>query len=274
MSADVFVVGNFKGGVGKTKTVTMLSYISAVNKHRRTLVVDLDPQANATSILAKTGNITDISKNITDGFTNGDLTNQITPIIPNLDLIASNTQFSRLPKMLLQSFPDDDKRQVTYLRQLLKPLREQYEAIYLDVPPTISDFSDNAMMASDYCIIILQTQELSFDGAKTYINYMQYLIDNYGAELDIVGILPCMLRAGGRVDKKVLSDARQEFGNNVLNTIVTYQERLKAYDAEGISMGRIYTGQNDQWDQRAHKVFENVLDEIDLHKLALQEEEG
>jgi cellulose biosynthesis protein BcsQ len=157
---------------------------------------------------------------------------------------------------------------------LLKPLREQYEAIYLDVPPTISDFSDNAMMASDYCIIILQTQELSFDGAKTYINYMQYLIDNYGAELDIVGILPCMLRAGGRVDKKVLSDAHQEFGNNVLNTIVTYQERLKAYDAEGISMGKIYTGQNDQWDQRAHKVFENVLDEIDLHKLALQEEEG
>ena len=73
MSADVFVVGNFKGGVGKTKTVTMLSYISAVNKHRRTLVVDLDPQANATSILAKTGNITDISKNITDGFTNGEI---------------------------------------------------------------------------------------------------------------------------------------------------------------------------------------------------------
>jgi len=43
MSADVFVVGNFKGGVGKTKTVTMLSYISAVNKHRRTLVVDFGP---------------------------------------------------------------------------------------------------------------------------------------------------------------------------------------------------------------------------------------
>ncbi len=58
-----YVVGNFKGGVGKTKTVTMLSYISAVRKNRKTLVIDLDPQGNATSVLAKTGNLTSIEKN-------------------------------------------------------------------------------------------------------------------------------------------------------------------------------------------------------------------
>lgn len=270
MTATVYVVGNFKGGVGKTKTVTMLSYVSAVYKHRKTLVIDLDPQANASSVLAKTGNISEISKNVQDGFINGDLTDQITHIQENLDLIAANTKFSKLPNMLLSKFPNNDRQQVSYLQTLIQPLKDKYEAIYLDVPPTISDFSDNAMMASDYCIIILQTQEFSLDGAKTYINYMQYLIDTFDAKLDVLGILPCMLRPGGRVDKKVLDEAKELYGNNVLQTIVTYQERLKAYDAEGISMGHMYTGNKDQWDQRAHQLFIDVLDELDTHQQLLK----
>ncbi|KGO31574.1 cobyrinic acid a,c-diamide synthase, partial [Oenococcus alcoholitolerans] len=199
-------------------------------------------------------------------FVNGNLEDQVTHIQKNLDLIAANTKFSKLPNILLNKFPEDDQKQVSYLKTLLEPLKEKYDAIYLDVPPTISDFSDNAMMASDYCIVILQTQELSLDGAKTYINYMQYLIDTFDAKLDVLGILPCMLRPGGRVDKKILEQAKDLYGNNVLNTIVTYQERLKAYDAEGISMGHMYTGTKDQWDQRAHQLFINVLEELDVHQ--------
>ena len=65
----------------------------------------------------------------------------------------------------MSKFPDDEDQQMLYLKTLLEPLKDQYDSIYLDVPPTISDFSDNAMMAADYCIIVLQTQELSLDGA-------------------------------------------------------------------------------------------------------------
>ncbi|SUB60023.1 CobQ/CobB/MinD/ParA nucleotide binding domain [Pediococcus pentosaceus] len=104
------------------------------------------------------------------------------------------------------------------------------------MPPTISDFSDNAMMAADYCIIVLQTQELSLDGAQTYIDYMQYLINTYNKQLQVLGIVPCMLRPGGRVDDKILNDAKKSYGNNVLETIVKYQERLKVYDVEGIHL--------------------------------------
>lgn len=261
-----YVVGNFKGGVGKTKTVTMLSYESASKKNKKTLVIDLDPQGNATSVLAKTGNLNSINTSITNGFENGNLKNEIINIMPNLDLIPANTQFKNLPKMLMGLFPDDDKKQVNYLKELIEPIKDEYDAIYLDVPPTISDFSDNAMAASDYCIIILQTQELSLDGAKTYISYMQYLIDNYDIGIDVLGILPCMLRPGGRVDQKVLDEAKELYGNNVLNSIVKHQERLKAYDSEGITMKETYNGLPDQWDQRAHKLFEDVLDELQEHE--------
>lgn len=260
-----YVVGNFKGGVGKTKTVTMLAYIASQRKNRKTLVIDLDPQGNATSVLGKTGDIKYIDKNITQSFSSGDLESQIINVLPNLDMVGANTQFKDLPKLLMRKFPDDDIAQISYLKKLIEPIKDKYDSIYLDVPPTISDYSDNAMVASDYCIVILQTQELSLDGAKTYINYMQYLIDTYNIDIDVAGILPCMLRPSARVDKKILDNAKELYGANVLDTVVTYQERLKAYDSEGITNKHMYTGTPDQWDRRAHDLFDKVLTEIDEH---------
>ena len=234
MSGTVYVVGNFKGGVGKTKTVTMLAYESARYLKERTLVIDMDPQGNATRVLAKTGNLDAIDKSITEGFQNGALETEVITVMENLDIIPANTSFRNLPKMLFNMFPDDEVAQITYLKKLVASLKEKYDRIYIDVPPTISDYSDNAMLAADYCIIVLQTQELSLDGAQTYIAYMQFLAENYEADLQVLGIIPMMLRQGGRVDTKVLDQAKEMYGGNVLNTIVNYQERLKVYDVEGI----------------------------------------
>lgn len=268
-NATVYVVGNFKGGVGKTKTVTMLAYESATHFNEKTLVIDLDPQGNATRVLAKTGGITSITTSVTDGFTNGDLQPEIVNITNNLDLIPSNTAFRNLTKILVQKFGEDEDSQIFYLKKLIEPLKETYDRIYIDVPPTISDYSDNAMLAADYCIIVLQTQELSLDGAQTYIAYMQFLSDKYNSNLNVLGIVPMMLRAGGRVDNKVLDQAISMYGGNVLQTIVKYQERLKVYDVEGISVNYNQRGKIDMWDQKAHDLFINVLTELNEHQQVL-----
>lgn len=266
----VYVVGNFKGGVGKTKTVTMLAYESATVNNNRTLVIDLDPQGNATRVLAKTGNIANIETTITDAFNKEDLSIAITNILPNLDLIGANTAFRNLPKLLISKFPENEFEQINYLNRLIEPIKNEYDSIYIDVPPTISDYSDNAMLAADYCIIVLQTQELSLDGAQTYIAYMQYLADTYNNNLQVLGIIPCMLRPGGRVDNKVLQQAQDLYGGNVLETIVKYQERLKVYDVEGIKIGTNYTGKPDIWDLKAHQVFIDVLNELTEHEKTLE----
>lgn len=266
MSGKVYVVGNFKGGVGKTKTVTMLAYEAARYLNQRTLVIDMDPQGNATRVLAKTGNLDAIDKSITDGFQNESLETEIVSIIDNLDLIPANTSFRNLPKLLFKKFPDDETSQISYLQKLVKPLKEKYDRIYIDVPPTISDYSDNAMIAADYCIIVLQTQELSLDGAQTYIAYMQFLAENYDAQLQVLGIIPMMLRQGGRVDSKVLQQAKEMYGGNVLNTIVNYQERLKVYDVEGIHMNTNINGKVEMWDAKAHQLFVEVLTELNDHE--------
>ncbi len=103
----------------------------------------------------------------------------------NLDIVPANTSFRNLSKILFQKFPENEMAQISYLKQLVEPLKEKYDRIYIDVPPTISDYSDNAMMAADYCFIVLQTQELSLDGAQTYIAYMQFLSENYDAQLQV-----------------------------------------------------------------------------------------
>jgi len=270
MSGTVYVVGNFKGGVGKTKTVTMLAYESARYLKERTLVIDMDPQGNATRVLAKTGNLDAIDKSITEGFQNGDLETEVITVMENLDIIPANTSFRNLPKMLFNMFPVDEVSQITYLKKLVAPLKEKYDRIYIDVPPTISDYSDNAMMAADYCIIVLQTQELSLDGAQTYIAYMQFLSENYDAQLQVLGIIPMMLRQGGRVDTKVLDQATEMYGGNVLNTIVNYQERLKVYDVEGIHMHTNMNGKVEMWDAKAHQLFIDVLTELNEHEEYLE----
>lgn len=266
----VYVIGNFKGGVGKTKTATMLSYVASQHKSEKILLIDMDPQGNSTSILAKTGNITEINKNITTGFMQGSLEDQIVPILPNLDLIPASTNFRNLPKLLMKKFADNDEQAMFYFKQLIEPLKKNYDRIFIDVPPTISDFSDSAMLASDFCIIILQTQELSLDGAKTYIAYMQYLADTYNNQLNVVGLVPMMLRKSGRVDKKIIDEARQLYGGNVIDTVVTYQERLKVYDSEGIRYNKNVDGRVDMWDKKAHDVFLDVLSELDENETALR----
>lgn len=265
----IYVVGNFKGGVGKTKLVTMLAYETSQRQKKKTLVVDMDPQGNATRVLAKTGALEEVDKSITVGFEEGDLQKQIIPILPDLDLIPANTTFRNLSRILLRRFPEDEEAQIFYLKELLAPIRDLYDTIYIDVPPTISDYSDNAMLSADYCIIVLQTQELSLDGVKTYIGYMQYLSDKYHSGLNVLGIVPMMLRPGGRVDQKVLSQAEELYGANVLSTIIKYQERLKVYDVEGISPPKSET--SDTWDIKAHRGFLEVLEELDAHEKMIED---
>lgn len=265
MNGTVYVVGNFKGGVGKTKLATMLAYESAVQKNRKTLIIDMDPQGNATRVLAKTGNIQIIEGSITQGFEEADLRPYIINVRENLDLIGANTTFRNLPKILMHKFPEDDDKQVFYMNELIKPLKERYDAIYIDVPPTISDYSDNAMLAADYCIVVLQTQELSLDGVKTYIGYMQYIVDRYATDIQVLGIVPMMLRPGGRVDEKVLNEAKELYGGNVLENIIRYQERLKVYDVEGIAWWP-ENPSTDNWDRKAHETFIDILNELDEHE--------
>lgn len=102
--AVTYVIGNFKGGVGKSKTVEMLAYDSARFKERRTLVIDLDPQGNASSVLLNTGGIESYSKTILDTILENNIRSSIVSVMEILDVIIADKNFADFPKYAYSNF--------------------------------------------------------------------------------------------------------------------------------------------------------------------------
>ena len=127
-----------------------------------------------------------------------------------------------------------------------------------DLPPTISLISDSALYASDWVLIILQTQEHSLQGAESFLKYRQeQVIDEYEApSLNLLGILPVLLKNGAPVDHSTLEVAEEEFGKeNMLKTLIRNMERIKRYSIRGVFL-------KDQFDKKIIRLYDSVAQEI------------
>lgn len=264
--AKTIVMGNFKGGVGKTKVSVMTSWEMTHEFNKKVLLVDMDPQGNASTLIARSAGIEELPNTIFNGFEKGDLTPCVLEVTEKLHLIPASLTFKNLPKFLYSKF-EDELEQISYLKKLIEPLKDNYDYIIIDVPPTISDFSDNAMIAADYVLIILQAQELSLEGSETYVSYLQFMADNYDADIQVAGVLPVLLRPGSRVDNSTVERAKDLFGDdNVMVNEIRHLERLKVWDVTGIT-------KDDQHDRKAHRVFIKATKEL-MEKIDAFEEDG
>ncbi|TRZ39262.1 ParA family protein (plasmid) [Niallia circulans] len=267
MRAKTITFANFKGGTGKTTNCTMIGYILA-KKGYRVLVLDQDPQANATDLYLKTKarlnpeSKVEIDKTLMAAVAEENLQQVITEITDNLYLLPSYADYSTLPLFLEKKHPDSLVDRTKSIAYLLEPLKQEFDFILIDVPPTLSIYTDTALMASDYTVIVLQTQERSLVGAESYIKYLQELIDNYNAQFDILGILPVLLKNNAAVDMNTLENAKEKFGEkNIFKTIVKNMERLKRYDMIGI-VDPDKDIKADIHDKRIIELYEEVTEEF------------
>lgn len=260
MSAKILTFGNFKGGTGKTTNSTMIGF-ELSNRNKKVLLLDLDPQGNATNLYLKTkstldGEVVIFDTTLMSAIKNKDLSSAIINIKENLDVLPSATDFSLFPRYM-EFLPNYEDR-VRYLSTLIEPLRNKYDYIIIDIPPTISLITDSALFMSDYCIIVLQTHERSLQGAEAFINYIQNdVINKFKAPtLDVLGVLPVLLKNGAPVDVSTLENAKNEFGEeNMFQTTIRNMERLKRYDITGIT-------DEDMHDKRVSQVYIEVTDEL------------
>ncbi|WP_370148088.1 ParA family protein [Exiguobacterium profundum] len=261
--AIVVTFGNFKGGTGKTTNSTMLAYALA-KKGYRVLLCDQDPQANATTLFLKTkaareDDYITFEKTLMAAMQEGDLSSIVTEVTDNLFLLPSFSDFAQYPKFLEKKFEKEVDR-VTYLSTLLEPLKSEFDFIFVDVPPTISIYTDSALYASDFVVVVLQTQERSLQGAEVFTQYLQTLLDDYHADFDILGILPVLLKNGAAVDMATLENAKNVFGShNLFEGVIKNMERLKRYDITGIV-------EEDMHDKRVMETYAKVAEEF-LHRL-------
>lgn len=255
----VVTFGNFKGGTGKTTNSTMIAYALS-NMGYKVLLSDQDPQANATSLYLKTkseisGEIVSFNKTLMTAIQEENLEEIITEIKENLFLLPSFSDFALYPRFLEKKFPNEVDR-VQYFSKLIEPIKEEFDFIFIDVPPTISITTDSALYASNFVVVVLQTQERSLQGAEVFTKYLQSLIDEYGADLDIIGILPVLLKNGAAVDLATLENAKEIFGEeNLFKIVVKNMERLKRFDITGITDA-------DMHDRRVHESYKEIAEEF------------
>lgn len=258
---QIITFGNFKGGVGKTTNAIQVAF-ELSKRNLKTMLIDLDPQANATNILLKTkdnlsGEISHFEASLMTAVQNEDLNQSIINITNNLDLMGSAPDFALFPRVMEKKFPEYIDR-VKYLQTLINPVAQKYDYVIIDIPPTISLITDAALYASDWCLVIMQTQQQSFDGAAAFIKYIQNdIVDTYGApNLDVIGILAVLIQAGAPVDASTLKAAIDYFGKeNILPTAIHTMQRLKRYGVTGITVDQ-------RFDKNVFAVFKKVTDEI------------
>ena len=198
----------------------------------------------------------------------GEIESAIVKVMENLYLLPSDSDFTAYPDFLEQKFmPNEEnykEKRISYFSKQLNTVKNDYDFVIVDVPPTLSIYTDSAVYAADDIIIVLQTQQDSLDGAVAFFKYLQKTFDTYTSiNFDILVILPVLLENRAGLDSQILKDAKKTFGKEqVFKNIIKHMERLKRFGRVGIADKDADYGKGDFHDIKVHYVYNQLTDEI------------
>jgi len=233
MDRKIISVINQKGGVGKTTTVINLAAGLSM-KGKKILVIDLDPQGNATTGLGLSN--TTSSDTTIYSVLNGN--KKITEVIQNtsfknLNLITSNVDLSGL-----EVETAGDSRRAFKLKDeltaILNDSRASYDYILIDCPPSLSLLTIMALVASDALVVPLQTEFFALEGLTQLMKTIERIKNNLNPELSIRGILLTMYDRRNKLSGEVEKEARNYFKEKVYQSVVPRNVRLSEAPSHGV----------------------------------------
>ena len=225
--AKVIAIANQKGGVGKTTTAINLAASLAANR-QHILLVDLDPQGNATMGSG-------VEKNQLVHTTNDVLLHDCLAEQACLtttcgyDLIPGNEDLTVAEVSLMERSPRE-----TFLYKALQPLQQNYNFILIDCPPTLNTLTINALVASDSVIIPMQCEYYALEGLAALLSTIEQVKASVNTRLRIEGVLRTMYDARNRLCSEVSKQLLEHFPSKVYRTVIPRNVRLAEAPSHGL----------------------------------------
>jgi chromosome partitioning protein len=216
----IISIASQKGGVGKTTTAINLGACLA-QESRRVLLIDVDPQANATSGLGINGN--DQKATVYEVLLGGaELADATMPTaLANLDVVVSGQRLSGAEVELVGVMARE-----TRLKHAIARVRDQYDYILIDSPPSLGLLTVNALTASDSVLIPLQCEYLALEGLTQLIGAIRLVQDHLNPGLRIEGVLLTMYDSRLNLSQQVADEARKFFAERLYRTVIPRNVRL------------------------------------------------
>lgn len=247
---SIIAVANQKGGVGKTTTTVNLA-ASIAKRGYKVLIVDIDPQGNATSGLGieKSAIEYDVYNVLIDEIPIASAIKKTTS--KNLDIVPATINLAGAETELISMMARE-----TRLKGAIDDLGDTYDFVFIDCPPSLGQLSINAFTASQSILIPVQSEYYAMEGLSQLLNTVRLVQKHFNKDLGVEGVLLTMLDARTNLGADVVQQVREYFGDRVYKTIIPRITKL----AEAPSYGQAITEYAPN--SRGAKVYDDLAKEV------------
>jgi chromosome partitioning protein len=229
--STIIAVTNQKGGVGKTtSSINIAFYLAKAGK--KTLLIDFDPQGNATSGLGI--DKSELDTTVADVVTSRKKLAEV--IIPtefkNLSLAPAMPTLANTEVEIAQA-----EHRFSRLKYAIEGLNTEYEYIIIDCPPSLSLLTVNALIAAKYVLLPVQAEFYALEGLGQLLETMKLVRKSLNPTLDLIGVLPTMVDSRTSLSNQVLSEIAKHFPAKVFKTTIPRNVRLAEAPSHGVPIG-------------------------------------